>query len=129
MRPLPRPLLTSLRRFRGAWVLAVAALLLKVLSSSFCVADGLRASVATYGNQHDSTAQMVDVTAASSNNDAGDCLLGEGGSCHCACAHALPLPAVATVAIMPPLAPIDFPALPPANLSKPVASLLRPPIA
>jgi hypothetical protein len=81
-RPTPR-LLARLRHHRGVWVLALAVLLFKVAMSTFCVLDGpgfvLGGDVANAG-----TTVLV---------DADDCVLDEGGGCHCSCAHAVALPA------------------------------------
>ena len=119
------PLLKRLRRHRGLWVLVVAVLLIKLVSGSICLADG---------GGRDSFSERATLAAAmtvdaSPQAPADDCLLGEGASCHCACAHAATLPtsvvlgvgAQAMLFLAPPAHAGRVPAV--------TASLLRPPIA
>ncbi|MGS1120378.1 hypothetical protein [Rhodanobacter sp. UC4436_H3] len=122
-------LLTRLRRHRGLWVLAVAVLMIKLISGSICVADGpgLRFASATAAAPITSLADTAVSTLSA--DDANDCLLGEGAGCHCACAHSVTLPATAPLSIArmeARFAPLTLhsgftPATP--------GSLLRPPIA
>ena len=112
-------LFARLRRHRGVWVLALAVLLFKVAMSTFCVLDGPRVA---FGGD---TASAVAV--ATGNGD--DCVLGEGGGCHCTCAHAVALPAVdagvtVDVILLHPDTALSEP-LSPAFFRSP----LRPPIA
>lgn len=123
-------LLTRLRRHRGLWVLAVAVLLIKLVSGSICAADGPGARFASTTATAVSTTLLAD-TAVSAvlTDDAIPCLLGEGSACHCACAHSVTLPATAPL----PIASMDarfapltiYSAFTPAT----TGSLLRPPIA
>lgn len=89
----PPSLLVRLRRHRGVWMLALAVLLFKVAMSTFCALDGPRAVFA--GNAPAGSA--VTVQDASVDADDDYCALGEGGGCHCTCAHAVALPTHATV--------------------------------
>jgi len=87
-------LFQRLRRHKGGWVLLFAALLIKIAASSVCVLDGPSpgfTGTGTGGGQ----AQTLPMSQADPGASLGDddaCLLGEGGSCHCACAHAATLP-------------------------------------
>jgi hypothetical protein len=122
-------LLTRLRRHRGLWVLAVAVLLIKLAAGSVCMADGtypadsLNNIAAASSLSFDAPA---DPAAADEN---GDCVLGEAGGCHCACAHTLPLPAVASLSVA--RMEMHFEALAIHSGFEPATtgSLLRPPIA
>lgn len=121
------PLLKRLRRHRGLWVLVMAVLLIKLVSGSVCVADGGerdgfsgRASVAA--------AMTVDATPQVPSSD-GACLLGEGGSCHCACAHAATLPVSMVLAVGSPGMAMVNPSADAGRVPAVMASLLRPPIA
>ncbi|GAA0260045.1 hypothetical protein GCM10009126_26820 [Rhodanobacter caeni] len=86
-------LLTRLRRHRGLWVLAVAVLLIKLVSGSICVADGPGAQFASATAAAPTTLLADTAVSTVSADDANPCLLGEGRSCHCACAHSVTLPA------------------------------------
>lgn len=118
------PLLTRLRRHRGLWVLAVAVLLFKVMTTSVCLADPLASSPAAAAT---TPAQLSSINA-SAPDDAG-CLLGEAGGCHCACAHNMPVPI--GIAWVLPRQDVSFMPFPAALGVIPDAtrSLLRPPIA
>jgi hypothetical protein len=112
------PLPALLRRHRGLWVLAVAVLLVKPATRTLCLADG-----AGFASPATGAAQPV----AAGNEDG--CLLGEGGNCHCSCAHTAMLPVAPIVAAMAPVPGVTpSPSLPGAVPGAP-ASLLRPPIA
>ena len=124
------PLLTRLRRHRGLWVLAVAVMLIKLVSGSICVADGLGARFASTTATAVSTTLLADTTVTTvSTDDANSCLLGEGSACHCACAHSVTFP----VSVPLPMARMEGRFAPltlhsgftPAT----TGSLLRPPIA
>jgi len=122
------PLLARLRRHHGLWVLAVAVLLIKLASSTVCMADGLgRQGSATLAAGAATLPVAAPAHVASSSDD--DCLLGEGGSCHCACLHAVPLPATGFVSIAPPAATTALPPTRPGSAAGIPASPLRPPIA
>lgn len=104
-------------------MLVFAAILIKVMTATACMLDGPRVtgSVASAAGPT-ILAQVVD--------DRGDdCLLGESGGCHCACAHAMTLPAVApSLALTVRPMPVDI--HPPVTPSlRTIGSLLRPPIA
>lgn len=118
------PLLSRLRRHRGLWVLAVAVLLLKLVSSSVCLGDAPAKRLAVA-----QTAVGVAAMAADTGGNDG-CLLGEAGDCHCACVHSL------TVASADFAVDLPLPVLrqtPPPRVADHVpdlaGSLLRPPIA
>lgn len=124
MSPRSLPLLKRLRRHRGLWALVVAVLFIKLLSGSVCLGDGGERDVRASGI-HAAVAMTVDATSVGD----GDCLLGEGASCHCACPHASTLPTVVVLAIDAPDAsfvtsPVDVGRVP-----RITGSLLRPPIA
>ena len=123
-------LLTRLRRHRGLWVLAVAVLLIKLVSGSICAADGPGARFASATATAVSTTLLAGSSASAiSTDDASLCLLGEGNACHCACAHSVTLPATAPL----PIASMDARLAPLAIYSgftpAITGSLLRPPIA
>jgi hypothetical protein len=120
------PLLTRLRRHRGLWVFAVAVLLIKLVSSSICIAD---VSASSYTTTQATTAVVADVAAPVHAEPQQDCLLGEGGSCHCACGHTLTVPANAFMAWVAPAFAFTANPLPPSTQAAFVGSLLRPPIA
>ena len=122
-------LLTRLRRHRGLWVLAVAVLLIKLVSGSICVADGsgVRFASATAAAP---TTVLADTTVSTlSADDANDCLLGEGAGCHCACAHSVTLPATAPLSIASMEARFAPLTLHSGFTPATTGSLLRPPIA
>lgn len=121
-----RPSLTQLRRIRGLWLLAAFALMFKLVGGSLCAADGVRYASGT-GTQRSAVVQASATVAG--DEDAGDCLLGEGGACHCACTHAVPLPAMMTFALATETLPSELPAATFGYRAEPTASLLRPPIA
>ncbi|KZC30887.1 MAG: hypothetical protein ABS82_16505 [Rhodanobacter sp. SCN 67-45] len=122
-------LLSHLRRHRGLWVLAVAVLLIKLVSGSICVADGPRAQFVLATAAAPATLLADTAVSTVSADDVNTCLLGEGAGCHCACAHSVTLPATAPMSIArmePRFAPLTIhsgftPAM--------TGSLLRPPIA
>jgi hypothetical protein len=121
-----QPSLTHVRRFRGLWALAVLALVLKLFGSTLCAADSQR-----YGTAADTerTAVVQTIAADSAGSEGSDgCLLGEGGACHCACAHAVPLPAVVSLGIAASLLPSNLPPASSGHQPARTATLLRPPI-
>lgn len=123
------PLLTRLRRHRGLWVLAVVVLLIKLVSSSICVADGPGARFASAAFDTAPTTSLVDTAVSAVSDDANACVMGEGSSCHCACAHSVTLPANA-----PPFAGtvevgLELLAIHSGFTPATTGSLLRPPIA
>lgn len=121
------PLLKRLRRHRGLWVLVMAVLLIKLVSSSLCLADG-GARDGYAGRASVAVAMTVDAAPQIPSSD-GDCLLGEGGSCHCACPHAATLPASVVLAVGTPNAPLLVSSADAGRVPAVTASLLRPPIA
>jgi len=127
---LTRPsLLTRLRRHRGLWMLAVAVLLIKLAAGTICLTDGAYSSDSLKNFAASSSLSVdapADPTAADEN---GGCVLGEAGGCHCACAHTLPLPAVASLSVA--RMEMHFESLAIHSGFEPAVtgSLLRPPIA
>lgn len=117
------PLLSHLRRHRGLWVLAVAVLLFKLLTSSICLADPQAPSPSALGKATQTS--MVQSTVP----DDASCLLGEAGGCHCSCAHNMPLPA--GMALVVPVHGVSFTPTAASGgvVPEPTTSLLRPPIA
>ena len=105
-------------------MLVFAAILIKVTAATVCMLDGPRvaASATTVG-----VSQAMETQSVDDQDD--DCLLGENGGCHCACAHAMTLPAV-TPGVALAILPLSVePHRPVAPSLRPVASPLRPPIA
>ena len=121
-------LLTRLRRHRGLWVLAVAVLLIKLVSGSICMADGPGARFASTTTV---TVPLLADTAVNttSADDANSCLLDEGSNCHCACAHSVTLPASAPLPIAQMEAHFAPLTLHSGFMPATTGSLLRPPIA
>jgi hypothetical protein len=127
MSPRSLPLLNRLRRHRGLWVLMVAVLLIKLLSSSVCLADGGERDVFP-AKTHVAIAATFDAPAIGQSGD-GDCVLGEGAACHCACPHAAALPMSVALSIG---TPTEAFLVATADADRPpsvTGSLLRPPIA
>jgi hypothetical protein len=127
MFPRPLPLLERLRRHRGLWALVLAVLFIKLLSGSVCLADGGERDTFDGGTRAVG-AMTVDASPAAPAGD-GDCLLGEGSSCHCACAHALALPVSAVLAVHAQQAFFAASLIDAGRVPDATASLLRPPIA
>jgi hypothetical protein len=123
----PAPLLNRLRRHRGLWLLVVAVLLIKLVSGSVCLADGGERDTVS-PQAHVAAAMALDAPATEQAGD-GACLLGEGASCHCACAHAATLPASVELAIGSHDAPFATAAVDAGRVPEMTGSLLRPPIA
>ncbi|QNK01531.1 hypothetical protein [Dyella telluris] len=121
------PLFHRLRRHRGLWALVVAVLLIKLVSGSLCLADGGERDMSVSQGHVVATAAF-DAPATQPAGD-GDCLLGEGTACHCACAHAATLPASAMLAIGMHVAPFVSASVPLGRVPSMTGSLLRPPIA
>lgn len=117
------PLLTRLRRYRGLWLLAFAALLLKLATSSVCLGDLPASPLTAAATSSVVMSASVDVTAPDA------CLLGEAGDCHCACAHALTLTSHMAISMSPVLALLESTRLSPGLVPELSGSLLRPPIA
>ncbi|GAB3793610.1 hypothetical protein [Dyella agri] len=118
------PLLTRLRRHRGLWVLALAVLLIKLVTSSVCLGDApsqrLVAAQAAVG---------VAALAVDAGTDDG-CLLGEAGGCHCACAHSLTVTSASVAfALSPQPERLEPARSDTGHLPAVTGSLLRPPIA
>lgn len=122
-----RPWLTRLRRYRGLWLLAVFALMIKLVGGTLCAADGVR--FADVKETQRSAVVLADAAATPDSDSGGDCLLGEGGSCHCACAHAAPVPTMVMLSVTAQTIPFDLPPAPVDHRSAQMTSLLRPPIA
>lgn len=115
-------LLSRLRRHRGLWAVAALVLLFKLASSAVCLGDSAVLAQAEPGTA------AVAVASAASVPDASPCLLGEA-ECHCACAHALPVPAAAPALMAAPLpATSVLPAADSLRITR-IDSPLRPPIA
>lgn len=121
------PLLTRLRRHRGLWVLAMAVLLIKLVSSSVCAGDGPTAELAA-GQTAASVSLAMDAPTIATAGDAA-CLLGETGGCHCACAHASTLISRVALPVAPPDAGIASLHGALGFVPETTGSLLRPPIA
>lgn len=119
-------MLTRLRRYRGLWLLAFAALLLKLATSSVCLGDVPAVQLAAT----DSTTLTVAMHSTDSETAPGDaCLLGEAGACHCACAHALTLTSQRVASIAPVVATLESTRVSLGLVPDTTGSLLRPPIA
>jgi hypothetical protein len=126
MSPRSTPLLNRLRRHRGLWALVVAVLLIKLVSGSVCLADGGERD-AYRAQAHASVTLSVEATPVQGADS--DCLLGEGGSCHCACAHTATLPTSMALAVGMPEASFAAPSVNVGRVPDATRSLLRPPIA
>jgi len=121
------PLLTRLRRHRGLWALAVAVLLIKLVTSSICLGDG---PIVRLVDAKAATSALVVMDSATTDaSDDSKCLLGEADDCHCACAHAVTLTTRVTLSVAPIDAAMEFFGLPPGLAPEMAGSLLRPPIA
>ncbi|MDT0498177.1 hypothetical protein RM530_12485 [Algiphilus sp. W345] len=79
--------------------MAVAVLLIKLVSGSICVADGPGARFASATAAAPTTLLADTAVSSVSADDANSCLLGEGRSCHCACAHSVTFPVSASLPI------------------------------
>lgn len=121
------PLLKRLRRHRGLWALVVAVLLIRLVSGSVCLADGGERDGFS-GRSVAAAAMTVQAPSQAASGD-GDCLLGEGASCHCACAHAVSLPSTMMLAVGAPDAPFLVSSVDAGRVPAVAGSLLRPPIA
>lgn len=117
------PLLTRLRRHQGAWGLCVLVLLFKLVTGAVCLAD---TPLTSAPSKADVTLTQMSVDLA---QDGGDCLLGEVGGCHCACAHAVPLAGFSTSNTAALTAGFEPPFISSGYQPAPPGSLLRPPIA
>lgn len=109
-------------------MLLIAALLIKVAAGTICVLDGPGQSSVANASEQTLTLGTTQADMASTNDSDG-CLLGEAGGCHCACAHAVALPAtfpVLAAVIGLPMVISHLPAAPTPLVSP---SPLRPPIA
>lgn len=117
-----------LRTLKGAWVLMVLALFIKIASATACTLDG--PSVQRLAGGPALATDVASVQADARGSDADEvCLLGEPGGCHCACAHTAALPSTAPLVVM-----VDRPAssqvhVPAAAATGVPTSPLRPPIA
>jgi hypothetical protein len=129
MSRLSPPLLTRLRRHRGLWLLAMAVLLIKLASGTLCLADGPGARVVADMATTGTIALALDSTSSDVPGAPDDCLLGEGGGCHCSCAHSIALPM--SVALSVQAVPLSFhaPAVSPGFVPAMTGTELRPPIA
>ena len=109
-------------------MLLIAALMIKIATGTVCLLDGPPLAESPLSGGYTLTFGTMQADAASANDDEA-CLLGEGSSCHCACAHAAALPvaapALATVIGLP-IIVSHLPAAPSLLVSP---SPLRPPIA
>jgi len=121
-------LFQRLRLHRGAWMLVVFAMLIKFAASTACLLDGPRIFVD--GDQSGATTETQSLVATSADSqDDESCLLGEPGGCHCACAHAVTMPAASFDTVASALLPSIHAHAPVAPSMRPMASPLRPPIA
>ena len=121
------PLLHRLRRHRGLWALVVAVLLIKLVSGSLCMADGGERDVGQ-GRGYVASSMTMEASPQAPSGD-GDCLLGEGSSCHCACPHAAGLPTSVVLAVGAPEAPFLVSSVDAGRRPAVAGSLFRPPIA
>lgn len=123
----PSPL-ARLRRHRGLWALAVAVLLIKLVSGSVCLADSPSAALTAHAST--TTAALV-ASVPVSTDVAGDpaCLLGEAAECHCTCAHAMPVPAAAAGAQTAPMLAFVPPPVSSGTKAAAIGAPLRPPVA
>jgi len=122
---------TRLRRQRGLWVLAMFALLIKVVAATVCLTDGVQSPLTSETADAASVCMVVaaPVDTAANDDGSGACLLGEPGGCHCACAHSVPLTNMSTLSITVPVSRFDR-LLPDSSFVPAIAgSLFRPPIA
>lgn len=129
-RPAPS-LLSRLRRHRGLWLLAVAVLMIKLTAGTICLGDGpglrLASTAATATSLYGVSLDVAEHTAPAGAK--GDCLLGEPGGCHCACAHSVTLPTTALASITTMEVRFASPAIRAGFTPAMTGSLLRPPIA
>jgi hypothetical protein len=122
-------LLSRLRRHRGLWMLAVAVLLIKLAAGTLCLTDGAYPGD-SLKNLAASSSLSVDAPAdPTAADEDGGCVLGEAGGCHCACAHTLPLPAVASLSVARMETRFESFAIHSGFEPATTGSLLRPPIA
>lgn len=128
---VPRSLPTSLQRLRrhkGGWLLLIAALMIKIAAGTVCLLDGPRLVESPPSSDQTLTLGITQADTTSTNDDEA-CLLGEGGDCHCACAHAAALPVAASALAAVISLPVIVSHLPAAPLPLVSPSPLRPPIA
>jgi hypothetical protein len=130
LRPAPS-LLSRLRRHRGVWLLAVAVLMIKLTAGTICLGDGpslrLASTAATATSLYGVSLDVTEYSAPAGAK--GDCLLGEPGGCHCACAHSVTLPTTALASITTMEVRFASPAIRAGFTPAMTGSLLRPPIA
>lgn len=102
-------------------------MLIKLVSGALCATDGLQVQFTAVAASTSVLAAAVDSPPGAA--DAGACVLGDAGDCHCTCAHSVTLPAAA----LPAIAGMDirFAVLMIQSGFTPATtgSLLRPPIA
>lgn len=122
-------LLSRLRRHRGLWALAVAVLLIKLVTGTLCLTDGPGARLAASASAVTTSSATIAAVDPAAGNDDGSCVLGEAGGCHCVCAHSVTLPTAIALAVARPDIPLDSPKDPLARVPTAPASLIRPPIA
>lgn len=124
-------LLSRLRRHRGLWLLAVAVMMIKLAAGTICLGDGpnvrLAATVAAATSLYDVSLDAAEPTG--SIDVKGDCLLGEPGDCHCACAHSVTLPAAVLASVTAMDVRFASPVIRAGFMPATTGSLLRPPIA
>lgn len=107
----------------------MAVLMIKLASGTVCLADGPGARVAADAATTGTMALLWDSASNDVPGSPDDCLLGEGGGCHCSCAHSIALPV--SVALSVQAAPLSFhaPAVSPGFVPAMTGTELRPPIA
>lgn len=124
-------LLSRLRRHRGLWLLAVAIMMIKLTAGTICLGDGpnlrLAATAAATTSPYDVSLDVAEPTAPVDAK--GDCLLGEPGDCHCACAHSVTLPTAALASVTAMEVRFASPVIRTGYTPAMTGSLLRPPIA
>ncbi len=123
------PLLTRLRRHRGLWVLAVAVLMIKLVTGSICLTDGPGSHFASPDSSVTTSVAATTALDPAVGNDDGTCVLGEAGGCHCVCAHSLTLPTTVALAVARPGIRLDAPVEALGRVPTAPGSLIRPPIA
>lgn len=119
--------LKRLRHHRGLWALVMAALLIKLVSSSLCLTDGVRLPVSA--QMATASVASVAIDSIGSTSEEGDCMLGEGGTCHCACAHAATFPAALALDVHKQSVAFEPPAVTAGFTSVVPRFPLRPPIS
>ncbi len=123
-----RPLLACLRHRLAVCVWLCALLVLgKTVLSTACFTDGVPTAAPTTSSSMVLQSVSVDVPIAFDDESA-PCWHA-GATCHCACAHASPLPVASWLWIPPANAAVSLPLLRAPTASAGTTSTFRPPIA